>query len=149
MAKGFTDENGKFRPTGGTGKKSPSLKQVTTEGIKISKFEKSKEHETEIDRIRSKLSEQQIDEWEDVARSEVIDIRQEHVDGMPVLTVMFQNGDEWFEFDQINHQEKFIDSNELTRSEAIGRFIKVDHPMIEGYVNLLTGKSLFETKEKV
>jgi len=109
----------------------------------------TKEEKTEIDRIRAKLSEDQIEEWEDVARSEVIDVKQEHVDGMPVLTVMFQNGDEWFEFDQVKHQEKFIDINELTKSEAIGKFIKVEHPMIEGYVNLITGKSLFETKEKV
>ncbi len=107
------------------------------------------EPKLEIDRIRAKLSENQIEEWEDVARSEVIDVKQEHVDGMPVLTVLFQNGDEWFEFDQVKHQERFIDNNELTKSDAVGKFIKVDHPMIEGYINLITGKSLFETKEKV
>ena len=103
----------------------------------------------ELDRIRSKLSEKQIEEWEEVARSEVIDVKEEHVDGMPVLTVEFQNGDEWFEFEQIDHQEKFVDSNKLIISDAIGKFIKVDHPMIVGYVNLITGKSLFETKENV
>lgn len=108
----------------------------------------SKEPKNELDRVRSKLSEQQIEEWEEVARSEVIDIKEEHVDGMPVLTVEFQNGDEWFEFEQINHQEKFIAGLDFG-SDIIGKFIKVDHPMIAGYVNLLTGKSLFETKEKV
>lgn len=109
----------------------------------------AKEQLTEIDRIRAMLSENQIEEWEDVARSEVIDVKEEHVDGKPVLTVMFQNGDEWFEFNDVKHQEQFIDDNELTKSDAIGKFIKVNHPMIEGYVNLITGKSLFETKEKV
>jgi len=149
LAKGFKDANGKFHPTGNSGlKKTPSLKTVHTEGVEIKKVG-TKEPMTEIDRIRAMLSENQIEEWEDVARSEVIDVKQEQVDGKPVLTVMFQNGDEWFEFDQIKHQEMFIDDNELTKSNAVGKFIKVDHPMIEGYVNLITGKSLFETKEKV
>lgn len=149
MAKGFKDGNGVFHPTGNTGsKKSPIEKSVSSNGMKMQQFE-TKEFRSSIERIRSKLSEKQIDEWEDVARSEVIDVKEEHVDGMPVLTVEFQNGDEWFEFEQVTHQEKFIDDNELTKSEAIGKFIKVDHPMIEGYVNLITGKSLFETKEKV
>ncbi len=150
MVNGFKDDKGRFHPIGNTAsKKTPSLKTVSSDGVKMNKFETKEVPKNELDRIRAKLSEQQIDEWEEVARSEVIDIKEEHVDGMPVLTVEFQNGDEWFEFDQITHQEKFIDSNELTKSETIGRFIKVDHPMIEGYVNLLTGKSLFETKEKV
>lgn len=150
MVKGFTDEKGRFRPTGSSGfKKSSSAKTIqSTDGVKMEKFE-SKGEKTEIDRIRAKLSENQIEEWEEVARSEVIDVKEEHVDGKPVLTVMFQNGDEWFEFDDIKHQEKFIDENELTRSESVGKFIKVDHPMVVGYVNLITGKSLFETKEKV
>jgi len=152
LARGFKDETGKFHPTGNSGiKKTPTLKSVKTEGVKMEKLEtvEKEEPKLEIDRIRAKLSENQIEEWEDVARSEVIDVKQEHVDGMPVLTVMFQNGDEWFEFDQVKHQERFIDSNELTKSDAVGKFIKVDHPMIEGYINLITGKSLFETKEKV
>jgi len=149
LAKGFKDANGKFHPTGSAGfKKSPSLKTVQTEGVQMKKVG-AKEPMTEIDRIRSMLSENQIEEWEDVARSEVIDVKEEHVDGKPVLTVMFQNGDEWFEFNDVKHQEEFIDDNELTKSDAIGKFIKVNHPMIEGYVNLITGKSLFETKEKV
>lgn len=152
MAVGFTDKNGKFRPTGNSSsKKKPTVKTVQSKGVKMESFEnkESDQPKTQIERIRSKLSEKQIDEWEEIARSEVIDIKEEHVDGMPVLTVQFQNGDEWFEFEQITHQEKFIDENELTKSEEIGKFIKVDHPMIAGYVNLLTGKSLFESKEKV
>ncbi len=143
-------KDGKFRPTGNSNsKKSPSVKSIqSTDGVKMANMQ-MQEPKTEIDRIRSKLSEDQIEEWEDVARSEVIDIKEEQVDGNPVLTVMFQNGDEWFEFDKVQHQEKFIDDNELTKDESIGKFIRVDHPMIEGYVNLITGKSLFETKEKV
>lgn len=150
MAKGFKDGKGNFRPTGNSGfKKSSSIKSIqTSEGVKMNSLE-MKGEKNEIDRIRAKLSETQIDEWEDIARSEVIDVKEEQVDNNPVLTVMFQNGDEWFEFEQVKHQEKFIDQNELTRSEAIGKFIRVDHPMIEGYVNLITGKSLFETKEKI
>lgn len=150
MVKGFKDGSGNFRPTGNSGfKKSSSVKSIqTSDGVKMNDLE-MKGEKTEIDRIRAKLTEVQIDEWEDVARSEVIDVKEEQVDNNPVLTVMFQNGDEWFEFEQVKHQEKFIDANELTRSEAVGKFIRVDHPMIEGYVNLITGKSLFETKEKV
>jgi len=149
LVKGFKDDKGRFHPTENTrNSNSSNQKSVSSDGMKMEKFE-TKEFRTEIDKIRSKLSEKQIDEWEDVARSEVIDVKQEHVEGMPVLTVEFQNGDEWFEFEQFDHQEKFIDDNELTKSEAIGKFIKVNHPMIEGYVNLITGKALFETKEKV
>jgi hypothetical protein len=93
--------------------------------------------------IRTKLSESEIQEWEKTAGSEVIGVKNEMFEGMPVSTVMFQNGDEWFEFDSFVDQEDFFEKT-FEKVSDIGKFIKVDHPKIEGYVNLISGKTLFE-----
>ncbi len=93
--------------------------------------------------IRIKLSEAEIQEWESTAGSEVIGVKNEMFEGMPVSTVMFQNGDEWFEFDSFVDQEDFFEKT-FEKVSDIGKFIKVDHPKIEGYVNLISGKTLFE-----
>ena len=93
--------------------------------------------------IRIKLSENEIEEWEKTAGSEVIGVKNEMFEGLPISTIMFQNGDEWFEFDSFIDQESFFDDN-FKKISTIGSFIKVDHPKIEGYVNLISGKTLFE-----
>lgn len=93
--------------------------------------------------IRIKLSESEIDDWERTAGSEVIGVKNEMFEGMPVSTVMFLNGDEWFEFDSFIDQENFFEKS-FDKDSTIGKFIKVDHPKIEGYVNLISGKTLFE-----
>jgi len=93
--------------------------------------------------IRTKLSESEIDEWEKIAGSEVIGVKNEMFEGRPISTIMFQNGDEWFEFDSFNDQEDFFDKT-FEKNDKIGEFIKVDHPKIAGYVNMLSGKTLFE-----
>lgn len=93
--------------------------------------------------IRIKLSEAEIQEWEKTAGSEVIGVKNEMFEGMPISTVMFQNGDEWFEFDSFVDQEDFFEKT-FEKVNDIGKFIKVDHPKIEGYVNLISGKTLFE-----
>ena len=93
--------------------------------------------------IRIKLSEAEIQEWEATAGSEVIGVKNEMFEGRPISTVMFQNGDEWFEFDSFVDQEDFFEKT-FEKVNDIGKFIKVDHPKIEGYVNLISGKTLFE-----
>jgi len=93
--------------------------------------------------VRTKLSENEIQEWEKTAGSEVIGVKNEMFEGRPISTVMFQNGDEWFEFDSFIDQEDFFDDT-FKKDSTIGKFIRVDHPKIEGYVNLISGKTLFE-----
>ena len=44
--------------------------------------------------VASELSKAEIEEWEKTARSEVIGVKPEMMDGMPVLTVMFQNNED-------------------------------------------------------
>jgi len=40
--------------------------------------------------------------------------------------------------------KKIFSKKTFEKVSDIGKFIKVDHPKIEGYVNLISGKTLFE-----
>ena len=96
--------------------------------------------------IRIKLSEGEIEEWEKVAKSELISAKEGRFEGKKTIEVKFQNGEEWFEFQTLREQENFFDKN-FEKNNAIGKFISVDHPTIEGYVNLISGFSLFKDRE--
>jgi len=96
--------------------------------------------------IRIKLSEGEIEEWEKVAKSELISAKEGKFEGKKTIEVKFQNGEEWFEFQTLREQETFFDKN-FDKNETVGKFISVDHPTIEGYVNLISGFSLFKDRE--
>ena len=96
--------------------------------------------------VRIKLSEGEIEEWEKVAKSELISAKEGRFEGKKTIEVKFQNGEEWFEFQTLREQENFFDKN-FEKNNAIGKFISVDHPTIEGYVNLISGFSLFKDRE--
>lgn len=120
-------------------RKSTKTKTVHATGIKTNNGIKNMD-------IASMLSEAEIQEWEKTARSEVIGVKHEHVDGLPVMTVMFQNKEEWFEFHNFQDQESFFDKNFDGMKGEIGEYIKVDHPIVEGFVELMSGKKFFEEK---
>ncbi len=89
-------------------------------------------------------------EWEHVVGSEIVKVKHEIMDGRPVTSVRFANGEEWFEFDSIDHQEEFIKENEIEVDDSVtGEFVEVDHPIIAGYITMSSGKIAFGEKEDV
>lgn len=95
--------------------------------------------------IRSHLSEEEINEWEKAAGSELIAAETGTFEGKNTIEVKFQNGEEWFEFQTMKEQKTFFDNN-FEQDDSVGKFIEVDHPKIEGYVNLISGISLFKDR---
>jgi hypothetical protein len=96
--------------------------------------------------IRHMLTEQEIEEWEQVAGSEVVSAEKGKFEGRNTIEVKFQNGENWFEFQTMGEQKDFFENADFRQNESVGKFIKVDHPKIEGYVNLWSGLSLFKDR---
>ncbi len=95
--------------------------------------------------FRNLLSDQDIQEWEDSVDSEVVSATKGKFEGRETIEVKFLNGEDWFEFQTVRDQTEFFTEN-FEKNEKIGKFIEVDHPKIEGYVNLLSGFSLFKDR---
>jgi len=95
--------------------------------------------------ITHMLSEKEINEWEKVVGSELIGVEAGRFEGRNTMEVKFQNGEEWFEFQTMKEQVDFFDKN-FEKEDSVGKFIEVDHPKIEGYVNLISGISLFKDR---
>jgi len=94
------------------------------------------------------MSDRERMEWERVVGSEVVKVKHEMMNGMPVTSVRFENGEEWFEFDEISHQEEFMKDENIEVDESIiEEFVEIDHPDIAGYITMETGKVLFGEKE--
>jgi len=88
-------------------------------------------------------------EWEQVVGSEIVKVKKEMMNGRPVTSVRFANGEEWFEFDEINHQEEYLENENIKVDDTIiGEFVEIDHPDIAGYITMDTGKVLFGEKEQ-
>ena len=132
---------GEYVPSSRSVKKSPKQEMAKPKQgqIRNDKFHPKND-------VRIKLSEGEIEEWEKVAKSELISAKEGRFEGKKTIEVKFQNGEEWFEFQTLREQENFFDKN-FEKNNAIGKFISVDHPTIEGYVNLISGFSLFKDRE--
>ena len=162
--KGFT-RDGKFHPIT-TYKAKPRKKReepldVEADGVKVVPRSKliqmqrdagvrgRREQEMEMPHempIDMSVTEQM--EWENAVGSEIVKVKHEMMDGRPVTSVRFANGEEWFEFESIDHQEDFIKENKIKVDEDIvGEFVEVDHPMISGYITMESGKVAFGEKE--
>lgn len=166
MSNGFKDSSGKFHPIStGKGVRKSRDQKAKQHGVKLRKkkepfpVEKSK-GATQQDLVqmqradvgRRKLDVQMSDakrlEWENVVGSEIVKVKHEMIDGKPVTTIRFANGEEWFEFDKISHQDEFMKDNDLHKHEGEdGEFVEVDHPMIAGFVTMASGKVLFGERE--
>lgn len=106
--------------------------------------------------IRSMLTEKEIDEWEKVTKSELVSAKTGRFEGRDTIEVKFQNGENWFEFQTMNEQKGFFSEHRdfyesyglkfEKDKEPIGKFIEVNHPKIEGYVNLKSGLALFKDR---
>lgn len=166
MSTGFKDKNKKFHPISSKkGVRKSRDQSAKTKGVKIRKksepFKVSKtEGATEQQLIQMQradvgrraldmgMSEKEMMEWEKVADSEIVKVKQEMMNGRPVTTVRFANGEEWFEFDKIEHQEQFINENKIeVDHDKVGEFVEVDHPMIAGYYTMPSGKIAFGERE--
>lgn len=159
-------QDGKFHPHTqykGVRKKKEPFKVVKTEGIPMqklismqradvgrrkrsTKFRKASELEHQLRLLD--MTEREMMEWEDIVDSDIVKVKHEMMDGRPITSVRFANGEEWFEFDSIDHQEEFMRENDLHKHVGeVGEFIEVDHPMIAGFVTTESGKVLFGEKE--
>ncbi len=142
MSNGFKDDSGKFHPiTQSKGVRKSRDQKAKTKGVKVNK--RKTRQIMQLD-----MSEREKMEWERVVGSEVVKVKHEMMNGMPVTSVRFANGEEWFEFDKISHQEEFMKNENIEVDERIiEEFVEVDHPDISGYITMATGKVLFGERE--
>jgi len=144
-------QDGKFHPH------TPYLKGVRKSrdqnakqtGIKIDSRMKREKHDEQMMAPQIKgMSEAKRKEWEDVVNSEVVKVKKEMINGKPVTSVRFANGEEWFEFDDVKHQEDYMKKEKIEVDESVvGEFVEIEHPDIAGYITMATGKVLFGERE--
>ncbi len=102
----------------------------------------------ERQQILDMLSKSEIEEWEGVVNSEIVKVKHEMLNGMPITTLRFANGEEWFEFESFDHQEKYVKKEKINVDENItGEFVEIDHPDIAGYITMESGSILFGERE--
>jgi len=157
--KGYKDSKNKFhpiKPYTKVRKKKEPFQVKKTEGVPMEKLvqmqradvgrRKRYAHQQMQMPIDMSVSEQM--EWEQVVGSEIVKVKKEMMNGRPVTSVRFANGEEWFEFDEINHQEEYLEKENIKVDDTvIGEFVEIDHPDIAGYITMETGKVLFGEKE--
>lgn len=144
--KGFT-KDGKFHPITDykKGTRKSRDQKAKQQGVKIKPRKQRQVMASEV----SGLSQAKKAEWEDVVDSEVVKVKKEMMNGRPVTSVRFANGEEWFEFDDIKHQEDFMKEEKIEVDETVvGEFVEIDHPDIAGYITMATGKVLFGEREE-
>lgn len=155
LTNGFMRDD-KFHPIKPYTKKGVTRKKrepfpVTTDGVKLDQRKLIQMQRADVGRrsLDISMSDMKIKEWEHVVGSRIVNVKNEMIDGMPVTTVIFANGEEWFEFDKISHQDSFMMENKLDKiEEEIGKFVEVNHPIIAGFITMKSGKVLFEEKRK-
>ncbi len=159
---GFTDKDGKFHPiTTYKGVRKSRSQKAKQQGVKIkprkqrmvakiAQSDNSDEVTDPIERqkILDMMTKLEIEEWEDVVGSEVVKVKKEMMNGRPVTSVRFANGEEWFEFESISHQEEYIKKEKIHVDEdVVGEFVEIDHPDIAGYITMESGAILFGERE--
>ncbi len=173
MSNGFTDKDGKFHPiTTYKGVRKSRSQKAKQQGVKIKprkqrvvakipqpdgtetvlKMENENFDEVtdpvERQQILDMLSKSEIEEWEGVVNSEIVKVKHEMLNGMPITTLRFANGEEWFEFESFDHQEKYVKKEKINVDENVtGEFVEIDHPDIAGYITMESGSILFGERE--
>lgn len=164
--KGFKDKNNKFHPIRGYKgvRKSDRKKKDIVEPFPVGKSQtiprgkliqmqreagvRGKHDESQMMAMPIDMSVREQMEWENVVDSEIVKVKHETMDGRPITSVRFANGEEWFEFDSVDHQEDFLKENNIKVDEEVtGEFVEVNHPMISGYITMPSGKVAFGEKE--
>ena len=161
--KGFKDSNNKFHPiTTYKGvrksdrKKKEPFPVTKTEGIPRGKLiqmqreagVRGKKDESQMMMMPIDISVREQMEWENAVGSDIVKVKHEMMDGRPITSVRFENGEEWFEFDSVDHQEDFLEENNIkVDEELVGEFVEVNHSEISGYITMPSGKVAFGEKE--
>jgi len=102
----------------------------------------------ERQKILDMMTKAEIEEWEGVVNSEIVKVKHEMLNGMPITTLRFANGEEWFEFESFDHQEKYVKKEKINVDENVtGEFVEIDHPDIAGYITMDSGSILFGERE--
>jgi len=132
--------------------------EVTRDGVKIDQQKliqmgradvgKRKRHEEMEMEMPIDMSRRERMEWEMIVDSQIVKVKHEMLDGRPITSVRFANGEEWFEFESFDHQEKFMKENNIEADDEVtGEFIEIDHPKIAGFITMESGKVLFGERE--
>jgi len=173
MSNGFKDKDGKFHPISSyKGVRKSRDQKAKQQGVKIkprkqrmvAKIPQPDGTETvlqmnndnfdevtdpvERQQILNMMTKAEIEEWEGVVNSEIVKVKHEMLNGMPITTLRFANGEEWFEFESFDHQEKYIKKEKINVDENVtGEFVEIDHPDIAGYITMDSGSILFGERE--
>lgn len=125
----------------GNGVSSKSLHSHKTEG-------KIQVKNNQVNSGVGPLSRAEANSWEKASHSKITSVKAGTFEGRPTLDIKFKNGEDWFEFKKFSDQERFFEKNDFKKDTPFGKFVKVDHPKIDGYVRMLTGKTVQKEKEK-
>ena len=139
-------QDGKFHPHSEykKGIRKSRDQKAKTEGVKV---KERKQRQVMASQLEG-MSQAKKAEWEDAVGSEVVKVKKEMINGKPVTSVRFANGEEWFEFDDVKHQEEYMKKEKIEVDESVvGEFVEIDHPDIAGYITMMTGKVLFGERE--
>jgi len=139
-------QDGKFHPHTDykKGTRKSRDQKSKTQGVKV----KKRKQRVVMTMQLEGMSQAEKREWEDAVGSEVVKVKKEMMNGRPVTSVRFANGEEWFEFDEIAHQEEFlVKENIKVDDTVVGEFVEIDHPDISGYITMATGKVFFGERE--
>jgi hypothetical protein len=102
----------------------------------------------ERQQILDMMTQSEIEEWEGVVNSKIVKVKHEMLDGKQITSLRFANGEEWFEFESISHQEEYIKKEKIHVDENVtGEFVEIDHPDIAGYITMESGSILFGERE--
>ena len=140
-------QDGKFHPHTQykKGVRMSRDQQEKTQGIKVNE---RKQRQVMASQLEG-MSQAKKAEWEDAVGSEVVKVKKEMINGKPVTSVRFENGEEWFEFDDVKHQEDYMKKEKIEVDESVvGEFVEIEHPDIAGYITMATGKVLFGEREE-
>ena len=140
-------QDGKFHPHTPyqKGLRMSRDQKAKTQGVKV---KERKRKQVTVSQIKG-MSEAKRKEWEDAVDSEIVKVKKEMINGKPVTSVRFANGEEWFEFDDVKHQEDYMKKEKIEVDESVvGEFVEIEHPDIAGYITMATGKVLFGEREE-
>ncbi len=119
---------------------------ISSNSIKSSTGKKSSISNRQVT-VLGGLTKAEAISWEKAAHSKIVSVKSGTFEGKSTVDLKFKNGEDWFEFKKFSDEDNFFDKNDFEKETPIGKFISVDHPSIDGYVRMITGRSLLKEKE--
>ena len=134
MTKGFKDSKGKFHPINNT-KPSSKKKSINPTGVKQKHMGVKRMQQLQVK--TTLLTNSEMKDWEKAVHASVIGVHKGEIDGYPTTELVFDNGEEWFEFKDLLDEGQFLDVLHHEPSNRMNVLIKLSHPLVEGYMNFL------------